>query len=263
MSLVFSTIVPHPPMLIPAIGKEHSGRAASTKAALERIETDLYSSKPDLIIVISPHGELNSKAFTINMSREFSIDFETFGDFETKMELPGDTVMFSVAKEEISAKSPINIISSPKLDHGVGVPLYFLSRHLLQTPIVPIYFSMLDLQAHYEFGKSLKEVILNSDKRIAVIASGDLSHALTKEAPAGFQPDGKIFDETVIKLVTEGRFSNLINLDDKLIENAAECGLRSLIILGGILSSISFETEIIDYSSPFGIGYLAAECRPS
>lgn len=263
MSLIFTAIVPHPPMLIPAVGKEHAGKAAATKAALERIESDLYSSKPDLIIVISPHGELNSKAFTINLSREFTIDFETFGDFETKMTLPGDNVMFSVAKESIAAKSPINIISSPKLDHGVGVPMYFLSKHLLQTPIVPMYFSMLDLQAHFDFGKALKDVILNSDKRIAVIASGDLSHALSKDAPAGFHPDGKIFDEKVIKILNEQNCDQLINLDDKLIENAAECGLRSLLILGGIICGISCNMEIISYESPFGVGYLTAECRPS
>ena len=250
-------------MLIPTVGKEHSSQAAATKAALEQIETELYGAKPDLILVISPHGELNSKAFTINLSQNFTADFRTFGDFETKLSLTGDTVLFSVAKEGIAAKSPINIISSPKLDYGIGVPLYFLCKHLMQVPIVPVYFSMLDLQAHYDFGKALREVILNTDKRVAVIASGDLSHSLSKDSPAGFNPDGKIFDETVVKLVAEGRFSNLINLDDKLIENAAECGLRSLAILGGLLSGINCHYDIISYEAPFGIGYLTAQCRPA
>lgn len=263
MSLVFSAIVPHPPMLIPDIGKEHAALAAATKTALERLETDLYSAKPDLIVIISPHGELDSKAFTVNLNSEFSVDFETFGDFTTRFTLPGETILFSVGKEEVAAKAPINIISSPKLDHGIGVPMYFLSKHLTQVPIIPIYFSMLDLQAHFNFGKALKDIILNSDKRIAVIASGDLSHALSKSAPAGFHPEGKVFDETVVRLIRESKYDQLVNLDDKLIENAAECGLRSLVILAGLLNSIGCKTEILSYEAPFGIGYLVAECRPA
>jgi len=259
MSLVFAAIAPHPPVLIPAIGKEHSAELEKTRAAMERLEQDLYSAKPDLIIIISPHGELNPAAFTINLCREFTANFETFGDFTTKMNFPGDLVTFTTAKEIISAKAPINIISSPELDHGCGVPLYYLARHLPETPIVPIYFSMLDSQAHFEFGKALKDLILNSDKRVAVIASGDLSHCLSENSPAKCNPAGKIFDEKIISLLVACDLLSLVNLDHKLIEDASECGLRSILILAGILNDISCKPEILSYEAPFGIGYMVAE----
>lgn len=259
MSLVFAAITPHPPILIPTIGKEHLAKIEKTRLAMERLEQDLYSSKPDIIFIISPHGELNSSAFTINLCQKFHLDFEIFGDFATKMELPGDLIAITTAKETLSAKSPINIISEPKLDHGAGVPLYYLSRHLPETPIVPIYFSMLDSQAHFEFGKALKDLILNSEKRIAVIASGDLAHCLSDSAPAKFNPAGKIFDEKICNLIISCDLLSLVNLDHQLVEDASECGLRSILILAGILSDVSCKPIILNYEAPFGVGYMTAE----
>ena len=226
---------------------------------MEKLEQDLYSAKPDLIIIISPHGELNPAAFTVNLCREFEANFEIFGDFATKLKFPGDMVTFTTAKETISAKSPINIISQPNLDHGCSVPLFFLARHLPQTPIVPIYFSMLDSQAHFEFGRALKDLILNSDKRIAVIASGDLSHCLAENSPAKCHPDGQAFDEKIINLIVSCDLLSLVNLDPKLADNAQECGLRSILILAGILNDISCKPEVLSYEAPFGIGYMVAE----
>lgn len=259
MSLVFAAITPHPPILIPAIGKEHLAQLEKTRVAMDRLEQDLYSAKPDLIIVISPHGELNPSAFTINLCQEFNANFEVFGDFSTKLKFSGDLVTFTTDKEIISAKSPINIISSPNLDHGCGVPLYYLARHLPQTPIVPIYFSMLDSQAHFEFGKALKDLILNSDKRVAVIASGDLSHCLSEDSPAKCDPAGKIFDEKIRDLIVSCDLLSLVNLDHKLVEDAAECGLRSILILAGVLNDINCKPEVLSYEAPFGVGYMVAE----
>lgn len=259
MSLVFAAITPHPPVLIPAIGKEHLAKLEKTRAAMDKLEQDLYSAKPELILIISPHGELNPSAFTINLCREFSANFEIFGDFSTKLKFPGDLIAFTTAKETISAKSPINIISSPELDHGCAIPLSYLARHLPQTPIIPIYFSMLDNQAHFEFGKALKDLILNSDKRIAVIASGDLSHCLSENAPAKYNPAGKIFDEKIIDLIVGCDLLSLVNLDHQLSEDAAECGLKSILILAGVLNDISCKPEVLSYEAPFGVGYMAAE----
>ena len=126
---------------------------------------------------------------------------------------------------------------------------------------MPIYFSLLDNQTHLEFGKTLKDLIISSDKRIAVIASGDLSHCLTKDSPAPYNADGKKFDETLIELLKNGDAQAVANIDPKLIKNAAECGLRSFLILLGILNGINYKTEILSYEAPFGVGYLVANLK--
>lgn len=261
MSLVFAAITPHPPVLVPAIGKDNVKKIEQTKTAMEKLEEELYSAKPELVVVISPHGEMSADSFTVNLSGNYEINFEPFGDFATKLQLKGDTVLMTLGKEKIATKSPLNIISEPVLDHGAGVPLSYLMRHLPQVPIVPLSFSMLDNQAHVEFGKSLKELILSTDKRVAVIASGDLSHCLTDDAPVPYNPAGKDFDRTLIELIKKCDIQGIINLDPKLVEDAAECGYRSLLILAGILSDMKCRPEVLSYEGPFGVGYLVAEIK--
>jgi len=63
MSLVFAGIVPHPPLLIPNVGRQAGLKAKKTKQALEKLEEDLYVSKPELILIISPHGDVFPDSF--------------------------------------------------------------------------------------------------------------------------------------------------------------------------------------------------------
>ena len=261
MSLVFAAITPHPPILIPEIGKENLSQIAKTKEAMEELEQNLYASKPDIIILISPHGEMAADAFTINMSDRYQVNFENFGNFSVKMEFKGETVLMSAAKEAIGQKIPVGVISNPVLDHGAGVPLYYLARHLPNISLVPIYFSLLDSLSHFEFGKGLKEVIADSNKRIAIVASGDMSHCLTKNAPAPFNPAGKIFDEKITELLEKNDTQSIINIDPQLAENAAQCGLRSILILLGALNGVNYSTEILSYEAPFGVGYLVVNFK--
>lgn len=261
MSLVFSAITPHPPILIPTIGKDNLEQIKSTKEAMEKLADELAQTEAEILIIISPHGQIDHVAFTVNISENYEVNFESFGDFATKLNIKGETILMAAGKEQISKKSPLNIISEPKLDHGVGVPLFYLSQKLGDFSLIPIYFSLLDTQAQVEFGKGLKEIIMASDKKVAVVASGDLSHCLTENAPAPFNPAGKEFDEKLIALLKNNDSQSIINLDQTLTENAAECGLRSILILLGVLNNVNFNTEILSYEAPFGVGYLVANLK--
>jgi len=48
-------------------------------------------------------------------------------------------------------------------------------------------------------------------------------------------------------------------MNEKLISDAGECGLKSIAILLGILEGIKYEPQILSYEGPFGVGYLTAE----
>ncbi|MBI4779275.1 MEMO1 family protein, partial [Candidatus Falkowbacteria bacterium] len=118
------------------------------------------------------------------------------------------------------------------------------------------YYSGLDLAAHYDFGKMIKSKLLNSNVRVAVIASGDLSHRLSKNAPAGYSPKGKKFDKKLIDNLLEKQTNEIIKLKPELIAEAGECGLKSIVILLGILDGMKYEPRLLSYESPFGVGYL-------
>jgi len=256
MPIVFSAITPHPPILIPTIGKENINQLKATSDAFLKLEQDLYASQVETIIIISPHGHLQEEAFTINLCPEFTVSFEDFGDLTTKFTLEGDIGLAHQIKEKLETKVPLQFISEPELDHGSSVPIYLLTQHLPKIKIIPLYYSGLSLTAHYHFGQMIKSKLLNSSTRIAVIASGDLSHRLTKNAPAGYSPKGKKFDQKLTDCLLKKETGEIIKFKHELIADAGECGLKSIMILLGIIEGMKYEPQLLSYESPFGVGYL-------
>lgn len=259
--LVFSAITPHPPILIPNIGKENLSQIKKTVEAMKILEQELYAAKPDVIFIISPHGQLIADAFSINLSPVYKLDFEEFGDFETKKDFKGSIMLVENIKVAAENNLPLVLASEEKIDHGAGVPLFYLTQHLPNIAVIPACYSFLDYESHLKFGDILKNEIFNYNKRIAVIASGDLSHRLTKEAPAGYSDQGKIFDQKLIDLLKKKDIKGILNLDPKLIEEAGECGLRSILILLGIIQRMNYDFEVLSYEGPFGVGYLVGNFR--
>ena len=144
--LVFAAIVPHPPILIPQIGKDNLKKLKKTVAAFNLLEEDLNAARPDVIVVISPHGEVNFDAFTINTNQSYSASFENFGDFSTRLRFNADLGFINALKGKNETKLPIQLVSELKLDHGAAVPLFYLTRKNNKRRIVPITYSMLNYQ---------------------------------------------------------------------------------------------------------------------
>jgi aromatic ring-opening dioxygenase LigB subunit len=53
--LVYGVISPHPPIIIPSVGKEQLPKVANTIAALEQVALRLGQAQPTELIIISPH----------------------------------------------------------------------------------------------------------------------------------------------------------------------------------------------------------------
>lgn len=258
--IVFSAITPHPPILIPEIGKDNARFVKKTTEAMVRLSQELYAAQPDTIVIISPHGPMHTDAFSLNMSNDFEVHFKEFGDLHTKLTFKGDVRLIHHYKELLESKLRIVLSNSRELDHGTGVPLYFLTKALdrKKLTIVPMSYSLLDYENHYKFGIALQRDMLNDTKRIALIASGDLSHRLTEDAPAGFSHWAKKFDETLVNKISTKDTEGILKLDADFVEEAGECGLRSIIMLLGMLNTITYEPEVYSYEGPFGVGYMVA-----
>lgn len=260
--LKFASICPHPPIIIPNIGGAELSKVKKTVQAMKKLADDFAAIQPETTIIISPHGPIQLNKMTINNAERMVSDFWQFGDYQTaKMVFENDLEIINKIKQEAEKnKIPLDLIKIPQLDHGAGVPLYYLSKQW-QSKIVPIAFSFLDLQTHFEFGKVIGRASQdNLKQKIALVASGDLSHRITAEAPAGYSPVGKEFDEKLIKLLKNNDIQGILNLEPEFIEEAGECGLRSIIILLGALSIIKPlpKFQLLSYEAPFGVGYLVA-----
>ncbi len=260
----FAAITPHPPIIIPGIGSNSEKiKVKKTVKAMERIAKILNYKNPETIIIISPHSVVAYNEMTINSSPELSGNLEIFGNNELKFNFKTDLEMTSAIYEECKKnKIPIDLNDSPEIDHGCLVPLYFLSKEYEEKnfpKIVVLSPSFLDRDSHFNFGKTIFNICKN--KKTAIIASGDLSHKLSFEAPEGFSPEGIEFDKELINSLKRGSTEKILDMDKSLIKKAGECGYLPLLILLGILSNKKFKFNTFSYESPFGVGYLVGNFK--
>jgi len=264
MPLSFASICPHPPIIVPTIGSSPDLKlVAKTIEGMEKLAEIFAKTKPETVIVISPHGLIDFNSFSIVNSPILAGHFYNFGDFKTELIFKNDENLVDLLEKECKKENiPLRIVGTKELDHGVLVPIYYLSQGIPNIKIVPIAYSLLDLKEHFKFGKVIQRVI-NQEKesRIGIVASGDLSHRLIPDAPAGFTPRGKEFDNLLIDLLKKKDVRGILDINPDLIEEAGECGYRSIIILLGILDDLSWQPEIISYEGPFGVGYLVANFK--
>lgn len=263
MSIITAALVPHPPLLIPEIGKENWKLLEKTYNSYKSIEEDIYAGQVETVVIISAHGPEQEQAFGINIGEMFNVSFKEFGDFSDKISAKGDVALAQTLKEELSDEVNVDLVNKVELDHGVGVPLYLLVGYppnkpefLKKLKILPIYFSGADLNANYEFGQRLRRQLQITDKRIAVLASGDLSHCLTKNAPGGYSTKGAKFDKKIIEILKKGNFKEVMEIKENIIKEAKSCGLKPITILAGMLETIECRPELLSYEYPFGVGYL-------
>jgi AmmeMemoRadiSam system protein B len=256
--ITFAAIVPHPPLLLPTIGKDAVKKLAQTQKALEQLEQELYLARPDTLLIISPHGPVMPDAFVIDIAAQYQLDFKEVGDFQTTKTVRSDFLLIDRIQRNARKETPVVLANEESLGYGIGIPFLFLSAHLPNVTIVPVFTSTYDLKTHYAFGKLLKEEILNSNKRIAVIASADLAHTLTKDAPGGLAVEGQQVDTTVQQFLTNKNTAGLLTIDHGLLTAAKACGVQPITTLLGVLEGIGYDPKIYSYEFPFGIGYLVS-----
>ncbi len=264
MPLTNAALLPHSPLLIPEIGKANHSFLQKTANAYREIAEDLATKRTEIMIIISPHGSGQSDSFTINTSPELEISLRDFGFIPPATEFKGATLLIDKIKNTLRPNFPLQLVSEKILDHGSAIPLYLLKETLSTAKIIIISpANELNSQEHFEFGLALRKIIDESDKNIAVIASGDLSHRLKKKSPGGYSSKGAKFDNKLIEYLSEKSTSveNILKMDSKLIKDAAECGLKPLMILLGVLGENEWETNILSYQTDFGIGYLSANFK--
>jgi aromatic ring-opening dioxygenase LigB subunit len=258
--VVFGMISPHPPLLIPEIGGVRIKEVKRTDFALKSAGKKCVSYSPDTVVIITPHGRVSETDVRLYSSPFLEGDFSMFGLPAVKMSGKGDPVLAGEVMQAARDKNmACEIIPDTVLDHGIMVPLHYLLDAGFDGKIFPVAVSLASLKELFEFGKFFNRVVAASDKNIAVIASADMSHRLTKSAPSGYSPKGAVFDEKLVELVKSNGIEAILNFDPELAEEAGQDALWSIAILLGILDGGNFKPQVLSYEGPFGVGYMVVE----
>ena len=256
--IVFTAFTPHSPLLLPALRKEEQEKKlAKTIQSFKFLAEELYAKKPDTLILISEHSASAKDVFVINMHDQFSIYLSEFGDHTKYRKFKPDFLAIDrIQRHGRIAEQPITLETTDSLDYGCAVPLILLAEQLKNVKIIPISPSTLTPKDHFKFGKEVGKIIKELDQRIAIIASGDLSHCLTSDAPGGFSEEGQVFDNTIQELVSQSNTAGLLKMDEKIVKASKECGYLSLLVMLGMIDKVQHEPNILSYESPFGVGHL-------
>lgn len=266
--IIGAYLVPHPPIILSEIGKGKEKEIHNTIDAMNEIAKHIKNKKPDTIVLISPHGPVFRDAIAIGGVEHFEGDMSKFGTYEVSFKKEND---IELAKniDSVGWENGIPTILLDddkikefnlafKLDHGAIVPLYFIEKEYSKYKLIHITYGLLSREELYKFGKLIQKIIKNSDKNAIIIASGDLSHKLSKDAPYGYSKKGKEFDELLLSCISNNNVQGIFEIDDDLAIQAGECGFRSIQIMFGALDGYNIDAKVNSYDGPFGVGYAVA-----
>ncbi|HEU4836950.1 MAG TPA: AmmeMemoRadiSam system protein A [Pyrinomonadaceae bacterium] len=259
-SLVFSGIAPHPPIMVPEVGRESIAGVADSIGAMSELTKRLIESGAESVILISPHAPLEGDSFVAYEGPQVSADFSRFNAPGTYFTTTVDEELLAAIKEAAATEDyEVTTLPEHEVDHGTAVPLYFLLRNGWSGKVVTLGYSFLSNDDHLRFGSCIRKAVDQVGRRVAFIASGDLSHRLKPQAPAGYNPNAHVFDEEVVDALRSNEPQRIVDIDFNLRKLAGECGFRSMLVAIGASSELPLSCEVLSYEAPFGVGYLVAQ----
>ena len=258
MGIVAGFMVPHPPMIVPDIGRGSETQVADTSAAYERVADEIAALAPETIIITSPHSIMYADYFHISPGRSASGSFAGFRAPGVRFSEEYDTELVReicrlAGKEDFPAGTLGE--RDKELDHGTMVPLWFIRNRYKSGKIVRIGLSGLPLIDHYRLGMIIREAVENIGRRVVFVASGDLSHKLQDYGPYGYVPEGPEYDERIMDVMGRAAFGELLDFDTTFCDKAAECGHRSFVIMGGAFDGTAVKAERLVHQDVTGVGY--------
>lgn len=251
-------MVPHPPLIIPDIGRGEEKKIQRTIDSYHEIGRRIGSLKPETIVLLSPHQVMYADYFHISPGEGAKGDFGQFRAGQVKMNVEYDTEFVeNLCKLSEAEGLPAGTAGEreKRLDHGTMVPLYFVNQYWKDYKLVRIGLSGLSFAVHYELGQCIRKTAEELKRNTVIIASGDLSHRLLEEGPYGYRAEGPEYDSRIMDVMGKGDFGRLFEFSEDFCEKAGECGHRSFLIMAGALDQTEVSVRRLSYEGPFGVGY--------
>lgn len=272
MSIIRGIMVPHPPIIIPEIGRGEEQKINETLRSYTELGREIAELAPETIVITSPHSILYADYFHISPGKSAAGSFESFSAPQVRVSVDYDTEFV----DEIVTLAdqhgfPAGTMGEREasLDHGTMIPLYFINKgyaRLGKEPdyqVIRIGISGLSLLEHYALGALIAQASEVLGRRTVFTASGDLSHYLKEDGPYGFRREGPEYDRRIMEIMGSGDFAGLFDFDEGFLDAAGECGHRSFVIMAGAFDGINVEPRKMSYQGTFGVGYGICDFRPT
>jgi AmmeMemoRadiSam system protein A len=259
MAIPCSVLMCHAPIVIPDVAGHRARQCAETTRAMRDIASRICAHGPDAVVLVSPHGPRHATRWGICTQSPLSGNFGRFGADHIGVIVPG-------APPAAARLTPIaramrlttREIAGDNLDHGALVPLYFLKQAGWDGPTLLIALPQSGTKSEERMGQAIARAADEAGERWVILASGDMSHRLNPNAPAGYHPLAKEFDRTFKTRIDAGDLRGACAIETELREIAAEDVIDSCAVAAGAVGYRSEGHRTYSYEGPFGVGYLEA-----
>ena len=258
MAILAAFMVPHPPMIVPAVGRGSEKQIQKTIDAYEQVADEIAALAPETIIITSPHTVMYADYFHISPGKGAKGDFGRFRAAQVCFDEEYDRELVNELADIARGQGfPAGVMGErdKRLDHGTMVPLYFIRRKYTGAKIVRIGLSGLPLSEHYRFGQMIREAVDKLGRKAVFVASGDLSHKLQDYGPYGFAEEGPQYDARIMDVCSRAAFGELFDFDETFCDRAAECGHRSFVIMAGAFDGLAVKATQLSHEDVTGVGY--------
>ena len=186
MSLVFAAACSHAPGIT---GRAHLADAAlkdALHAQLRGLGESMRETKPDALIVIAAEHFANffmdnMPAYAIGMADQYDGPIEDPGWLGIeRTRVPGNADLSRRLIAEAMNDVDVAFAEEWKFDHGIMVPLHFLTPRF-DLPVIPVNINcqgppLTPLKRAWAFGAALRRACDAVPERIALVGTGGISH---------------------------------------------------------------------------------------
>jgi len=186
MSLVFAAVCSHAPGITGRAHLADPARKDALHGELYRLGESLREARPDALIVIAAEHFANffmdnMPAYAIGMADRYEGPIEDPGWLGiARTRVPGNADLSRRLIGEVMNDVDVAFAEEWKFDHGIMVPLHFLTPRY-DLPVIPVNVNyqgppLTPLKRAYEFGRALRRACDAQPERIALVGTGGISH---------------------------------------------------------------------------------------
>jgi protocatechuate 4,5-dioxygenase beta chain/2,3-dihydroxyphenylpropionate 1,2-dioxygenase len=246
----------HAPQILVRPKNEKKEWVEAVHQGYYRMRDELKALRPDALIVISnDHMESFFAAgyptFAIYAGETV---FGTFGeryDRDYDVHAPLANALFEHCME---AEFDATICKKGSMGHGFVVPLHFVLRDV-EIPVIPIFVNAYAVPQPkpsrcYAFGKALADGIANRPERVAVLATGGMSHYPGTDKYPHPNHDA---DRRYLETLTSERAPDFGRVTSEELDETGNPELRSWVTALGIMQGKA--AELVTYQPSWHIGF--------
>ncbi len=277
MTLVYACIAPHGSEAIAELSSERNRRKfRRTTDGLRKLGIEVAKTKPDTIVIATPHSLRLSRNIGIILSENSSGTLRASPHSRRAISVKAKCdVGFATQLLERSRRAHLPVVganygtnegitSDMPMDWGALVPLWFMLPRCERKPRVVIVTPSreIPLAKNFQFGRVIADrAEAIRKKRIVFVASADQAHTHKRDGPYGYSSKAGEYDSFVLDALSHNRIGDVMKLSPALVEAAKPDSLWQMAVLAGVADRVNLQAKLVSYDTPTYFGMICANFR--